>query len=369
MPERSELDYEYEDDESAYDLDEEATGYEDDEEYGEYEEGDEEYDEEAYDEDEEPRSGGWQKPAIFAVVALMVAGAGGYFFLSDGNIPFMAKKEPAPAASPFATSGFGKVAKAPAEAPTAKPAAATPQPVQATPAAVAPPEPVSEAPQPVQKNKFGSKPAQVVTEPAETHDPIEPLVTKPQAKPVVKAPAKVVAKPKPAAVARPKPAAKAPAKVATAPRRYAVQVGSFADAGNANSLVAALKAKGYSDAYIDGGGSISAAFTVRSTLVDSTAKANELSNQFAAAGHPATVVNLGKGKYAVQLGIYASRASADNLASELNSQGLFVSVASGQTKRVGATRVRVGSYPSLAAANQVAAKLRAEGVPAIPVKR
>ena len=352
MPERNDLDYQFDDEDTEYDLDdEEAEGYDDDEEY-EDEDGDEEYDDE-YEDDEEgaPQGGGWKRTAIFAIVGLMVAGAGAYYFMSDGNLPFLAKKDPVPGASPFANpGGFGKVAKAPEADPT-QPAAVPPKPV-ATPQDEAPKPVEPEAPKPV------APPKPIAAKPVDAPKPVVKPVTK-------VTPAKV-----PAAKPTVKPADSRPAKAAALTgRRYAVQVGSFADAGNANSLLSALKAKGYSEAYLDNGGTVTGAYAVRSTVVDSAAKANDLRNQFSAAGHPGSVVSVGKGKYAIQLGIYSSRSSADNLASELNEQGMFVSVASGATKRVGATRVRVGNFESLAAANQFAAKLRADGVPAIPVKR
>lgn len=349
MPERDDLDYQFEDEDTEYELDDEAAdGYDDDEEY-EDEDGDEEYDEYDDDEDDAPQGGGWKRTAIFAIVGLMVAGAGAYYFMSDGNLPFLAKKDPAPGASPFANpGGFGKVAKAP-EADPAQPAAIPPKPVAAP--EDQPPQPVEpEAPKPV------APPKPVAVTPVETPKPVAKTVTK-------AAPAKAPAP-------QTKPAESRPAKAAAlAGTRYAVQVGSFAEPGNANNLLSALKAKGYSEAYLDNGSTVTGAYAVRSTVVDSTAKANELRSQFSAAGHPGSVVSVGKGKYAIQLGIYTSRESAQNLASELNDQGMFVSVASGATKRVGSTRVRVGNFDSLNAANQFAAKLRAEGVPAIPVKR
>lgn len=342
MPDRNDLDYEFEDEDTAYDLDDV-----DDEEYDE--DGDDAYDEDDEDGESEPSGGNWKRTALITIVALLVAGGGAYYFMSDGNLPFLAKKDPVPGASPFANpGGFGKVAKAPEADPT-QPAEVPPQPVETLPEAE-PPKPV-DPPKPV-----AATPTQAPTaKPVATPRP----VAKPTAKPAASA-AKTAAK----------PSESRPAKsAALAGRRYAVQVGSFADPGNANNLLAALKAKGYSDAYLDGNGSVTAAYAVRSTVVDSQAKANELSSQFAAAGHPGSVVKIGTNKYAVQLGIYTSRASADNLASELNSQGLFVSVSSGATKRIGATRVRVGNFDSLAAANQMAAKLRADGIPAIAVKR
>lgn len=351
MPERNDLDYQFEDEETEYELDgDEAEGYDDDEEYEDEDGDDEEYDE--YDEDDDaPQGGGWKRTAIFAIVGLLVAGAGGYYFMSDGNLPFLSKKEPTPGASPFVTpGGFGKVAKAPEAEPT-KPAEVPPAPPALEEEA---PKPVDlEAPQPVEPVK------PVVAQPVKA-DP------QPAAKPAAKAaPAKAPAA-KPAA----KPAESRPAKAAALQgRRYAVQVGSFADTVNANNLLAALKAKGYGDAYLDPGGTATSAYAVRSTVVDTAAKANALKAEFAAAGHPGSVVNVSKGKYAIQLGIYTSQGSAQNLASELNSQGLFVSVASGATKRVGATRVRVGNFDSVAGANELAAKLRAEGIPAIPVRR
>lgn len=348
MPERNDLDYQFEDEDTEYDLDdEEAEGYDDDEEYEDGE--DDEYDE--YDDEDAPQGGGWKRTAIFAIVGLMVAGAGAYYFMSDGNLPFLAKQDPVPGASPFANpGGFGKVAKAP-EADPAQPAAVPPKPVEAAPQAEAP-KPV-DPPQPV-------APAPI----AKTAKPVA------LPKPVVKAPVKTAVAKAPATQTAAKPAATRTAKsAALAGRRYAVQVGSFTDPGNANNLLSALKAKGYAAAYLDGNGTITGAYAVRSTVVDSTAKANALKSEFSAAGHPGSVVSVGKGKYAIQLGIYSSRSSAQNLASELNAQGMFVSVASGATKQVGATRVRVGNFDSLAAANQFATKLRADGIPAIAVKR
>ncbi len=351
MPERNDLEYQYEDEETEYDLDdEEAEGYDDDE---EDEDGDEEYDED--DEDGAPQGGGWQKKAIFAVIGLMVAGAGAYYFMSDGNLPFLAKQNPAPGASPFANpGGFGKVAKAP-EAPSDKPAEIPAKPIAAAPVE-APPQPVeAETAQPIAKAEPELAPLM----------PSEPVAKVPVAKP-----ARVKPAAKPAVKSAVKPAVTRPAKAAALQgRRYAVQVGSFADAANAKNLLSALKTKGYSGAYLDNGGAITGAYTVRSTVVNSAAKAGELKEQFAAAGHPGSVLSLGSRKYALQLGIYSSRTSAENLASELNAQGMFVSVASGATKRVGATRVRVGNFESLAAANQMASKLRSDGIPSLPVKR
>lgn len=350
MPDRNELDYEFDDEETAYDLDDddEAEGYDDDDE--EYEDDEDGYDEDGDEDGEAPAGKSWKRTALFAIVGLLVAGAGGYYFMSDGNLPFLAKQAPAPGASPFANpGGFGKVAKAPED--PSQPAVVPGKPVAvATPEA--PPQPV-EPPQPVATAK-----------PVAAKVPATPKPAVKKADPVAK---KVAEKPaaKPATQQASRPAKAA----ALQGQRYAVQVGSFTEAANANNLLTALKAKGYSDAYLDNGGSVVGAYAVRSTVVNSTGKANELKTQFAAAGHPGSVVNLGSGKYALQLGIYSSRGSADNLARELNAQGMFVSVASGATKRVGATRVRVGNYPNLAAANQTAAKLRADGVPAISVKR
>lgn len=351
MPERNDLDFEFDDEETEYDLDDEDAEGDDDE----YEDGDDEYDEfedyDEYEDDEGSQGGNWKKTALFAIIGLMVAGAGAYYFMSDGKLPFLAQKEPVPGASPFANpGGFGKVAKAP-EAEAEPPAAIPPVPVDESPQAEEPLPLDTEAPQPV------------------VNVPAEPVATpKPAAKATPKPAPKAAKPPAPKPTAKPAATKQAKAK-AVAPRRYAVQVGSFADPTNAQNLLAALKAKGYSEAYLDGNGTITGAYAVRSTVVDSSAKANELRDQFAAAGHPGSVVKVGNNQYAIQLGIYTSRSSADNLAAELNAQGMFVSVASGASKRIGATRVRVGNLDSLSAANQLASKLRSEGIPAIPVRR
>jgi DedD protein len=65
--------------------------------------------------------------------------------------------------------------------------------------------------------------------------------------------------------------------------------------------------------------------------------------------------------WAVQLGVFASRANADKLAHELKGQGFGVYVLSGGSGAGARYRVRVGPITDRAAAAQTLAKLQAMG--------
>lgn len=361
MPKRDEeLEYEYDEEAEGFDEDE----YEDEEAYAddEYEDDDEdsEYEDDEYEDEEEAAGGGWMKKAVFAVAGLLVIGGGAYAYL-QGMLPFSPKPEVAqevvqPATGGFANpNGMGKIAPTPG--------------LPAVDQAVPQEPPVAEAPKteaapPVAKDPAKAEPAQVAAnQPAK-------VAPKPAAKPVkaaVAPPPK--AAPKPVARAVVKPAVK-PA-VATAPKgagTYAVQCGAFATAANADNLVRALGSKGFQAWVSNGSGQSSGAYSIRTTVVNSAAKAEALKAKFASAGHPGAIVPAGRGRYVLQLGIFSQRDRAEALAGEMRSKGLFVSVSGGTAKLRTASKVLVGRYPSMGQAQAAAAKVRREGVPAIVVR-
>lgn len=352
MPKRDEeLEYEY--DEEAEGFDEDEYEDEDEEAYAddEYEDDDEdsEYDDDEYEDEEEGAGGGWMRKAVFALVGLLVLGGGAYAYL-QGMLPFSPKPEVAqeavqPEASGFANpNGMGKIAPTPGLPAVDKALPKEP------PAAEAPKEP---EPTPVAEPKVAVQPVKPVAQPAAK--PVKRVAPPPKAapKPVVRA-----AKP-------------APKPVAVAPRgsgAYSVQCGAFASAANADNLARALDAKGF-HAWISNGGDQSAsAFSIRTTVVNSQAKAEALKAKFASAGHPGAIVPAGHGRYVLQLGIFSQRDRAEALAGEMRSKGLFVSVSGGKAKLQGTSKVLVGKYGSWAQAQQAAAQVRRQGVPAIVVK-
>lgn len=358
MPKRDkELEYEY---------DEEAE----DEEFEE----DDEYEDDEYEDDEEGGSG-WVRKAIVAGIAILAIGGGGTYAYLQGMLPFSPKKDPEPIAastSPYANpNGFGKV-QASASMPSA--ANVDESTAAASKAAEVPPvEDVAKkkAPQKAEVTKAeAEKTAKVPEEPAadkakakkEAVKAVVPVVKTaeedlPKGKPPVVA-VKVVAKPA-------KPAFRPAARVAGS---YAIQCGAFASVVNANNLSTLLNSKGFQAWVANGSGASSAVFSIRSTVVDSKAKADELKAKFAGAGHPGSIVPAGRGRYMLQLGIFGSRASADSLAGELKAKGLFVSVAGGKAKMSSTNRVFVGKFGSMGQAQQTAAKIRQQGVPAIAIK-
>lgn len=358
MPKRDEeLEYEY--DEEAEGLDEEAYEDDDEESYAddEYEDDDEdsEYDEDE-DEEDEGAGGGWMKKAAFALAGLLVLGGGAYAYL-QGMLPFSPKPEVVqevvqPAGGFANPNGLGKIAPTPGmpavdqAVPKEPPAAEAPkEPAEAAPVAVA------KDPAPTVETKVAvNQPAKVAPKPAAK--PVKPVAAPPKAapKPVVQAPVKVVAQaPQGAGV-------------------YAVQCGAFASAGNAQNLVSALGSRGFQAWISDGGNQSGAAFSIRTTVVNSMAKAEALKAKFASAGHPGAVVPAGRGRYVLQLGIFSQRDRAEALAGEMRSKGLFVSVSGGKARLRTSSKVLVGKYATMAQAQAAAAQVRKQGVPAIVVK-
>jgi len=372
VPKRDEeLEYEYDEEAEGFDEDEyedeEAYADDDDEEYEDDE--DSEYDDE-YEDEEEESAGGWKKKAVFAVAGVLAIG-GVLYAGTQGiiNIPFLTKPPEVaqeavqPQAGGFANpNGMGKIAPTPGlpavdkAVPKEPPAAEAPK----DPAAEKPveqPAAVAKAPAATEQTKVAAnQPAKV--EPAK---PVKHVAPPPKAAP--KQPIQPVAKP---AV---QPAAK-PA-VAMAPQgsgAYTVQCGAFASAENANNLVQALGAKGFQAWVSNGGNQSSGAYSIRTTVVNSMAKAEQLKAKFASAGHPGAVVPAGHGRYVLQLGIFSQRVRAEALAGEMRSKGLFVSVSGGKAKLRTASKVLVGKYGSWGQAQAAAAQVRKQGVPAIVVK-
>lgn len=361
MPKRDEeLEYEYDDEETADDE------FEDDDEYE-----DDEY------EDEEGGSG-WARKAIVAGIAILAIGGGGTYAYLQGMLPFSPKKVPEPVAastSPYANpNGFGKV-QASASLPAAEEVVgekvdqASTSPVAAVPEqktdAVPDQKPRAESEKPAKVTPKAGKPAEEVPSAAEETTPEAPKPVKIPVKP------KLAVKPKPAAVAQPVvvPVAKQAVANAGSPSgTFAIQCGAFGSAANADNLSRILNSKGFSAWVANGTGASAGAFSVRSTVVNSQAKASELTSKFASAGHPGTIVPAGRGRSVLQLGVFSSRERADALAAELKSKGLFVSVAGGKAKMRTPNRVFVGKFGSMAQAQATAAKIRQQGVPAIAVK-
>ncbi|HEY9899457.1 MAG TPA: SPOR domain-containing protein [Pantanalinema sp.] len=350
MPKRDEeLEYEYDDDE-VEDLDAYASDDEEEDDDDAYDEDDED-DEEYEDDDEEPAGSGWQKKAAFVLAGVLVLGGGAYAYMK-GMLPFSPKTEEVAqeSSSPYANpNGFGKVAPTPG----------VPSVNEAVPADAQAPK---EAPKPVApKTEAPAKRAEVKVN---ADQPAAGTVAKPAAP--AKQPARSAAVAKQAAPQPPK-AIPAPAVPAGA-GAYAVQCGAFASSANASNLASVLNAKGFQAWQPSPGSATTGAFSVRSTVVNTSAKANILKNQFASAGHPGAIVPAGRGRYYLQLGIFSGRSRADVIASELRAKGLFVSVAGGTTRVTSPNRVLVGKFATMDQAQAMATKVRRQGVPAIVVK-
>lgn len=355
MPKRDEeLEYEYDEEAEGFDEDE----YEDEEAYAdddEYEEDDEdsEYEDDEYEDEEEGSGGGWMKKAAFAVAGLLVLGGGAYAYL-QGMLPFSPKPEVAqevvqPAGGFANPNGMGKIAPTPG--------------LPAVDQAVPKEPPVAEAPkeEPAKPVEAAKEPAPVQEAKVAANQPAKPAA-KPAVKPVQKAVAKAAPKPIEKPVVKPAVAAAPSGKGA-----FSVQCGAFASPTNADNLVRALGAKGFQAWVSNGANQSSGAYSIRTTVVNSAAKAEELKAKFASAGHPGAVVPAGRGRYVLQLGIFSQRARAEALAGEMRSKGLFVSVSGGKAKLRTANKVYVGKFASQAQAAAAAAKVRQQGVPAIVV--
>jgi cell division septation protein DedD/outer membrane biosynthesis protein TonB len=148
--------------------------------------------------------------------------------------------------------------------------------------------------------------------------------------------------------------------------RYAVQVGSFSDTGNAQALAGQLRAQGM-NAYVSGGATSSGAGQlVRSVGVRSNANARRLLAQYRAAGYPARIVSLGNGLKAVSAGVYSSPERAQQVVATLNQRGLYATsgATAGVTSGGGMARVYVGAYKSRTQAAAKMRQLQQQGIPA-----
>ncbi len=331
---------------------------------GEYEDEDGEEDDEDYeDEDEEEGGNRFLGPLLLVVGGLIVVGGLGYAYM-QGMLPFL----PGPG-TPAVQEAV--IPSTPPPVSTAPPAASEAVAVVPTPEATpAPTEPPVPTPAPVE----------VQEQPAAQVQPVE-------------VPAKVAA-----AAAKP-----AKAKVATLAARhgarahkvqaagahgrhtghagkanrahlmagggtFTVQCGAFAEASNARNLVASLERRGFTAGVSDGSGARSAATTVRSTVVNSRAKAVSLQKKFAGIGHPGSVLRVGRGRYVVQFGTFEARERAEELAREIRSKQMYVSLSGGTARLASPHRVYVGRFPSEGKAAEVARQVRRQGVPAIVVR-
>lgn len=355
MPKRDEeLEYEY--DEETEDLDEDEYEYEDDEdeEEGEYDDDYEDDDEE----EEESGGGGLRRILVFALAGVVAVGGGVYAYL-NGMLPFSPKAPETVQAStsPYANpNGFGKV-KASAAPTAAKPASKSAK-------ADAQADNSDEKTAPTKTAAKPTAPKHVETK--VNADQATKVAAKPHA--AVK-PIRPVPKVKPAMAARPVPKHPAAvAHVAGGSGHYSIQCGAFASQANASNLARVLGSKGFQAWLSNGSGTPTGAYSVRSTVVNSKAKANQLRAKFASAGHPGAIVPAGRGRYVLQLGIFSSRASAQALATELKGKGMFVSVGGGKARIKTLNRVYVGRYATMAQAQAFASKIRHQGVPANVVR-
>lgn len=373
MPKKQDpsFDDEFQDDEVlSEDFDDDDTSDESDGDDEDDEDYDEEYDED-YDDDESPK-GSWVKKALFATIGLGVVGVGAYFVINN----FLPASKPAADNGPYANpGGLGKVVKA---TPIAQEAAATETTTEEATVAASPVPEATKAPQ--------------AAKPVATAEPVQEAVATPAPRVAVhKTTRQVVAKrwtPKHASkrwVAKKPIVKKAQATVAkvqampktTPGGHFTLQVGAFAQLSNAESLVKALNAKGI-PARMSGGGqgttvSTTGTYSVRSTVVNSRAKADQLVNSFSKSGHPSMLVAQGNGKYSVQLGVFSSRNRAQALATELKQKGMFVSInAKTVTQRHssggGLCKVYAGEYSTLEAAQKAMSQLRAQNIPAVVAK-
>lgn len=394
---KEDLDFEYEDEDEVAE----------DDEYGEEdvdEDGDE-FDEEDDEDSEEggKKGGGAVKVALFAVLFLGAVGAGAFAFMSGGGsmgflagLPvvgqYFAEPTPPPTALPTGFVNPNLETRKPATEP--QPGAAAPSggatgAVAANPAAPAA-VPAAKPADPVAAKPAAAPPAAKPAAPPAEEPP--PVIEQPEE------PVAVAAKPEPRKAA----AKKKPARVATKAKkqrwarrqdtwaaatdtgsgRYSVQVGAFSQPANAERLIATLKSQGY-PAFGTGTGRVSyghtgGQFHVRSNVVDSRQKANQLANQFRLAGWSPRVVPLSGSRYVLHLGTFGTQEQANNLVADLNAKGLFATV----TGRVGASRVAavpsagggpnrvwVGHFGSRAEAEAMASRLRSTVGAAIVVRR
>lgn len=339
----------------SYDFDEtEGDEYAEDDEGYEDDEFDEEGEDEEYEDDEEEgaKGGGWLRKALFALLGVVVLGAGGFYAYTN----FLVKETPVEAVDPggqYANpNAMGKVPPAPAVASEA----AAPETVEATAPAAAP-EVVEPTPAPaatvVAKANAGAK------------QPAAAAAVRPAVKPVPKVRSAAAAL-RPAVRHTPKAT---PVRLAGNGRgSYAVQCGAFSSSELAQNLSRVLNGKGFQARVHNGGQAASGAYSVRSTVVNSRARAEALKAKFAAAGHPGAIVGAGRNRYVLQLGIFSSRGPAAALSTELRGKGLYCSVAGGKARLRAVNRVLVGRFGTMGQAQAAASRIRHQGVPAIVVR-
>ena len=359
---QDEPEFEFDDNEEDFDAQEGDEDYD-----GEYEDDEGDEDDEYEDEDEEDEGGGgFLRPLLFVLAGLLVVGGVGYAYM-QGLLPFGPK--PADQAVQEAVIPTPPPVEPTAAAPASEAVAVVPSPASTPVSTPAPTEPPAPTPAPVQ----------VEEQPAAQVDPAEKPARKtakpatPAARPVASMPAarrgtKVHA-------ARTGVHARAAHKckgarthLAGGHGTFTIQCGAFADAANARNLVASLGRRGFTAGVSDGSAARSSATTVRSTVVNSRARAVALQKKFAAIGHPGSVIKVGRGRFVVQLGIFEGRERAEQLAGEIRGKGSYVSLSGGTARLAVPHRVYVGRFPSEARAAEMARQIRRQGVPAIVVR-
>lgn|GEM_PF-1622188 len=361
MPRGRQDEPEFDFDENEEDL--EAQGGDEDFD-GEYEDEDGEEDDEDYeDEDEEEGGNRFLGPILLVVGGLIVVGGLGYAYM-QGMLPFLP-------GSGTPTVQEAIIPSAPPPVPTTPPAASeavavVPTP-EATPVAIEPPVPTA-APVEVQE-----QPAAQV-QPVEVPAKVAAAAAKPAKAKVATLAARHGGRAHKAQAERGHVTPKAHtgkakrAQVRAGGGTYTVQCGAFAEAANARSLVASLERRGFTAGVSDGSGARSAATTVRSTVVNSRAKAVSLQKKFAGIGHPGSVMRVGRGRYVVQFGIFEGRERAEELAREIRAKQMYVSLSGGTARLASPHRVFVGRFTSEGKAAEVARQVRRQGVPAIVVR-
>lgn len=152
---------------------------------------------------------------------------------------------------------------------------------------------------------------------------------------------------------------------------FSVQVGAFSEPTNAQRLIASLRSQGF-QAFGSGRKLTGGLFHVRSNVVDSRGKVQQLANQFRLAGRSPRVQSISSGRYMLHLGTYSSQEEASRQVGDLNTKGLFATVSGRVGMQVpadGPNRVWVGSYSNRAEAEAVASRLRTAVGAAIVVRR
>ena len=351
---QDEPEFDFDENDEELDAQDGDEGYGDDLDDEDGEEDDEDYDE---DEEEDEGGGGFLKPLLFIFAGLIVVGGGAYAYM-QGLLPFAPKAAEIPIEQALVPSAAPVLPASPpvatpvAEAvPTEAPIVPSIAPSVAEVAEVAPVEQPIEKPVVVSETRAAKVPTKVASGAARGKKKWTAATTVREAK-VKRARG---GRAKPVAI---RGSGKGP---------FTVQCGAFSEDGNARSLASRLAAAGFKAGVSDGSDLRSSATTVRSTVVNSAARARKLQQEMAALGHPGSIIRVGKGRYVLQLGVFQSRERASELATELRGKGAYVSLSGGVARLKAPHKVLVGRFKSEGPAADVARQIRRQGIPAIVV--